>query len=131
MDHKGRFMSKESNKNLSATLATATCALLGGAIAQPVQAQEEPGWDFNTALLYYGEDEDRVQDLSVSVLARRTFLDDRSLTLGLTVDALTGATPIGASRQTTAQTLTSPSGSSVFTVPSILYRSKIISETRA
>ena len=111
-------MSKESNKNLSARLATATCALLGGAIAQPVQAQEEPGWDFNTALLYYGEDEERVQDLSVSVLARRTFLDDRSLTLGLTVDALTGATPIGASRQTTAQTLTSPSGSSVFTVPS-------------
>jgi hypothetical protein len=108
-------MSKESNKNISATLATATCALLGGTIAQPVQAQEEPGWDFNTSLLYYGEDEDRIQDLSVAILARRTFQDDRWMTLGLTVDGLTGASPNGGLQQNTAQTFTQPSGNNTFT----------------
>ena len=109
--------SKESNKNISATLATATYALLGGAIPEPVQAQEETGWDFNTSLLYYGEDANRVEDLSVSVLARRTFMDDRSLTMGLTVDALTGATPHGGLHQAVPQTFTSPSGNNVYTTP--------------
>jgi len=110
-------MSKDSKKSISATLATATCALLGNAITQPVQAQEEPGWDFNTSFLYYGEDADRVQDLSVSVLARRTFYDDKFLTLGLTVDSLTGATPNGGIHQSVAQTFTSASGNNVYTAP--------------
>ncbi len=108
-------MSRE--KRISATLATATCALLGGTVSQAVQAQEEPAWDFNTSLLYYGEDGDRVQDLSISVLARRTFYDDRALTMGLTIDSLTGATPHGGIKQSTAQTFTRPSGNDVFTVP--------------
>jgi hypothetical protein len=106
-----------SKKSISATLATATCALLGNVITQPVQAQEEPGWDFNTSLLYYGEDENRVQDLSVSVLARRTFYDDKFLTMGLTVDSLTGATPNGGIHQNVAQTFTSASGNNVYTAP--------------
>ncbi len=110
-------MSKMSKKNISATLATATCALLGNVITQPVQAQEEPGWDFNTSLLYYGEDENRVQDLSVSVLARRTFYDDKFLTMGLTVDSLTGATPNGGIHQNVAQTFTSASGNNAYTTP--------------
>jgi hypothetical protein len=112
------MVSKDNSKSISATLATATCALLGGTIAQPVDAQEEPQWDFNTSLLYYGEDGDRVQDLSVSVLARRTFYDDRALTMGLTLDALTGATPHGGIKQNTPQTFTRPSGNGVYTVPS-------------
>jgi hypothetical protein len=110
-------MSKESKKSISATLATATCALLGNVITQPVQAQEDPGWDFNTSVLYYGEDADRIQDLSVSVLARRTFYDDRFLTMGLTVDALTGASPNGGIHQAVPQTFTRPSGNGVFTTP--------------
>ncbi len=110
-------MSKEHNKSISAALATATCALLGGTVAAPVQAQEDVGWDFNTAVLYYGEDANRVQDLSIAVLARRTFLDDRSLTLGMTVDALTGATPSGALIQPFPQTITQPSGNNTRTAP--------------
>jgi len=110
-------MRNKNSKQISATLATATCALLGGTMPAPVQAQEEPGWDFNTALLYYGEDEDRVQDLSLNILATRTFDDDRSLTLGLTVDGLTGATPNGAIRQNVPQTFTQPSGKGTFTTP--------------
>ncbi|MGB5412337.1 MAG: DUF3570 domain-containing protein [Woeseiaceae bacterium] len=110
-------MSKADQKKISAPLAKATCALLGAAAVVPVQAEEESKWDFNTALLYYGEDNDRVQDLSVSLLARRNLQDDRALSLGMTVDALTGATPHGAIRQPVAQTFTRPSGSSAFTVP--------------
>jgi hypothetical protein len=102
-------------QSISISLASATCALLGGVVPAPVQAQEEAGWDFNTSLLYYGEDASRIQDLSVSVLARRTFMDDRALTLGLTADALTGATPNGGQYQTEAQTFTRPSGNGVFT----------------
>jgi hypothetical protein len=108
---------KKTNARISATLATATCALLGTTPAAPVCAQEIENWDFDTSLLYYGEDNDRVKDASLGLIATRRFLDDRSLTLGLTVDALTGATPNGAIQQPFAQTFTRPSGKSVYTVP--------------
>ncbi len=110
-------MAENTPKSISAALAAATCSLLGTVPAAPVHAQEEPNWQFDTALLYYGEDNDRVQDLSLNILARRLFVDDRSLTLGLTVDTLTGATPNGAIRQDVPQTFTRPSGSSTYTVP--------------
>jgi len=110
-------MTKKTNARISATLATATCALLSTTPAAPVCAQEIENWDFDTSLLYYGEDNDRVKDASLGLIATRRFLDDRSLTLGLTVDALTGATPNGAIQQPFAQTFTRPSGKSVYTVP--------------
>lgn len=96
------------------TLAAATCALLGSNLPEPVQAQEDLGWGFDTALLYYGEDDDRVQDFSASVLGTRTYVDDRILTLGVTLDALTGASPNGALPQSFAQTITQPSGKKTF-----------------
>lgn len=111
-------MKNKNKSSISAVLAAATCTLLGTTVLQPVRAQEEPGWDFNTSLLYYGEDNDRVQDLSFSSLSRRTYTDDRSLTIGLTVDALTGATPNGALPQSGAQTFTTPSGNKTYTTPS-------------
>ena len=110
-------MSRKDNRSISAALATATCTLLGSGVTAPVDAQEEPLWDFNTSLLYYGEDGDRVKDFSVSAIARRMFVDDRFLTLSLTVDGLTGATPNGAIRQEVAQTFTRPSGNAAYTVP--------------
>ena len=110
-------MTKKSNAGISATLATATCALLGTTPAAPVAAQEVNHWDFDTSLLYYGEDNGRVQDASLGLIATREFVDDRTLTLGLSVDALTGATPSGAIPQPFAQTFTRPSGNSVYTAP--------------
>jgi hypothetical protein len=101
--------------SVSSALAAATCTLLGTTALEPVRAQEEPGWDFNTSLLYYAEGDDRVQDLSIKTLSRRTFVDDRYLTLGLTIDALTGATPNGALPQNVPQTFTKPSGRNTFT----------------
>ncbi len=99
---------------ISAALAAATCTLLGTSLPEPVQAQEDPGWSFDTALLYYGEDNDRVQDLSLSVLGTRTYVDDRILTLGVTLDTLTGASPNGALPQSFVQTITQPSGKKTF-----------------
>lgn len=110
-------MSCKEPRSVSAALATATCTLLGTAIPAAVDAQEEPDWDFNTSLLYYGEDDDRVQDFSLKAIARRMFVDDRFLTLGVTVDGLTGATPSGAIRQDVAQTFTRPSGNGFYTIP--------------
>lgn len=109
-------MKRSDNRSISAALAAATCSLLGGGIPAPVDAQEEPAWDFNTSLLYYGEDDDRVKDYSVSAIARRMFVDDRFLTIGLTVDVLTGATPNGAIKQDVPQTFTRPSGDGAYTV---------------
>ncbi len=119
------------SRSISGSLASATCALLGGISPPAVQAQEEPAWDFNTSMLYYGEDADRVQDLSISVLATRAFMDDRALTLGLTVDALTGATPNGGQYQAVPQTFTRPSGNDVFTVaPGTLALDDTFKDTR-
>jgi len=110
-------MSRDENRSISAALAAATFTLLGSAVPVPVDAQEEPAWEFNTSLLYYGEGDDRVKDYSVSAIARRMFVDDRYLTLGLTVDGLTGATPSGAIRQDVPQTFTRPSGNGAYTIP--------------
>ena len=101
---------------LNKKLAAATCALLGTAVVTPVDAQEEPKWDFNTSLLYYGESDDRVQDLSFKSLSRRMFADDKYLSIGLTVDTLTGASPNGAIRQDIPQTFTRPSGNGSYEV---------------
>ncbi|MGB5257112.1 MAG: DUF3570 domain-containing protein [Woeseiaceae bacterium] len=110
-------MSQKDNRSISAALAAATCTLLGTTAPSAAVAQQEPAWDFNTSLLYYGEDEDRVKDFSVSAIARRMFVDDRFLTLSLTVDGLTGATPSGAIRQDVPQTFTRPSGNAAYSVP--------------
>ncbi|MDH3989888.1 MAG: DUF3570 domain-containing protein [Gammaproteobacteria bacterium] len=110
-------MSRKNSKSVTATLTTATCALLGTTATTPVNAQEEDTWEFDTALLYYAEDNDRVQDISFKMLAYRNFVDDRVLSMSLGVDSLTGATPIGAITFDGPQTFTSPSGGQVRTVP--------------
>lgn len=110
-------MQKKRPAGVATTLASATCALLGTTSLSPVSAQEEPEWEFDTALLYYGENDNRVQDVSLNFLAVRNFVDDRLLTLGLGVDTLTGATPIGAIPFDGPQTFTSPSGLQVKTRP--------------
>jgi hypothetical protein len=113
----GTIVSSGKEHSISTALAAATCSLLGTGISTAVDAQEEPSWDFNTSLLYYGEDSDRVQDLSIKAIIRRLFTDDRVFTFGLTVDSLTGATPSGAITQDVVQTFTRPSGSSAYAVP--------------
>lgn len=110
-------MAATKDKSISAALAAASCALLGSSMPTAVDAQEIPKWDFNTSVLYYGEDQSRVQDLSLKAIIRRLFADDRSLTVSLTLDSLTGASPSGAIRQDVPQTFTRPSGNAAYVVP--------------
>ncbi len=110
-------MSRSKERSISVALATATCGLLGSSIPAVVDAQEEPNWDINTSLLYYGEDEDRVQEFSLKAIIRRLYTDDRVFTFGLTIDGLTGASPSGAIPLDSPQTITNASGNSVYTVP--------------
>lgn len=100
---------------LNASLAAATCALLGSTMAAPASADELNRWTFDSSLLYYGESDDRVQDLSAALAAKRDFDDERFLGLTLTVDTLTGASASGATALNTPQTFTSPSGRAVYT----------------
>jgi hypothetical protein len=101
---------REKDSPLAVALATATCSLLGVASIAPAEAQEVPTWQVDTAALYYGENDGRVKDASISISARRDFQDDRLLSLDFSVDTLTGASPNGALAQGGAQTFTSPSG---------------------
>jgi opacity protein-like surface antigen len=110
-------MTDKQNNSIAISLAAATCTLFGTAPTNPVNAQEDPGWDFDTSFLYYGESDGRVQDASLSLLAKRWFADDKDLTLTLTVDSLTGASASGATPMDVAQTFTSPSGNAVYTIP--------------
>jgi hypothetical protein len=97
-------------KPIGATLAVATAGLLGALPAAPAAAEEAPKWELDTTLLYYGEDDGRVQDGSLMSSIRRAFDEDRFLNLKLTVDSLTGSTPSGAVPASVVQTFTGPSG---------------------
>lgn len=92
---------------LSLALATATSGLLAAAGA--VVADDDVGWEFNSSVLYYGEQDNRVEDTSLALTGTRRFEDGRQLSLGITVDALTGASPTGAAPFDQPQTFTSPS----------------------
>ncbi len=103
-------------KPIGAALASATCGLLGALPAIPVAAQEAPTWEVDTSLLYYAEDAGRVSDGSLMTSIRRLLDEDRSYSLILTVDALTGATPNGAVPSNSVQTFTAPSGGADYTI---------------
>lgn len=101
--------------NIDKVLFGAACALLGSSQVTDARADASEDWTFDTALLYYGESDDRVQDLSLSLLGSRIFGDDRRLALSLSVDTLTGASASGAIALDRPQTFTSPSGAGTYT----------------
>lgn len=95
-------------------LATASCALLG--TSTPAQAQDQDDWQFDTAILYYGESDARVKAAEGIFSARKAFDTDEYLDLKITFDTLTGASPTGAVPQPTVQTYTRPSGEGSYQV---------------
>jgi hypothetical protein len=108
----------DKDLKIGAALAAATCSLLGTATpGVSLAADAEPTWDIESALLYYGESDDRVKDVSLSAHATRDFGDERKLGLDLSVDSLTGASPSGAIASDGAQTFTSPSGRKTYETP--------------
>ena len=104
-------------KPIGASLAAATCGLLGALPAAPAAAQEVGDWDIDSSLLLYGEDNDRVKDVSLDIAIHRALEEDRSFNLNFTVDSLTGATPNGAAPTNEPQTFTGASSGKSYTVP--------------
>ena len=107
-----------NNKTIGASLAAAACSLLNQAqAADAVQANGNQNWTVDSALMYYAEDQGRIKDASARALITHTIDEDRSFTIGATVDTLTGASPSGAVKTDRAQTFTSPSGRGGYTTP--------------
>jgi len=100
--------------NLKALLTTATCALLGGT-AQAATANAEETWNFDTAFMHYAET-DRVTATELIIAGKKTFANDKILSLKLTFDTLSGASANGAVAQPTPQTFTRPSGNGQYTI---------------
>lgn len=108
----------DKDTRISGALAAAACSLLGTSTPSICRAAEpEPRWDLDSALLYYGENGGRIQDASVSTLAKRDFGDERMLNLDFTVDSLTGASPSGAIATNSVQTITRGSGGGSYSTP--------------
>jgi len=103
-------------RSVGTSLAAATAALLGQSAATDVVAQELLPWEYDTAVLYYGESDSRVKDFSVNVLAKKEVKEESFLNLRLALDTLTGASPSGAAPANTVQTFTSPSGNSSYVI---------------
>jgi len=111
-------LAKNKAKNLKSLLTAATCSLLGTTVPANGQSQaEENQWQFDTALMYYGES-DRVTAVEGIIAATKEFDDEEFLSLKLTIDSLTGASANGAVAQPYVQTFARPSGKGTFAVPS-------------
>lgn len=115
---------KKRNDDLKKRLSSATCLLLGtgavgSGVAGPVPAVEAgESWDIDTSILYYNEADNRVTAIEPVIELRKKFAEDREATVKFTLDALTGATPNGATATNTPQTFTRPSGNDAYVVQS-------------
>lgn len=98
-------------RRIGASLAAAACSLVGTTPGTSQAADVgDQDWHVDSALFYYGEDQGRVQDVSLRALVSHDLTEDRRFDIGLTVDTLTGASPSGAVKTDGVQTFTRPSG---------------------
>ncbi len=107
-------LKKKSPTPLRLGLMAASCALLGspGAEAQSVPDGEQPLL-IDTGLLYYKEDQGRVQTIEPVVRLKKDYGDEHVLGVTLTYDSLTGGSPNGAIPAKKVQTFATPSGTSL------------------
>ncbi len=105
-------MQLRRRKSIAGALKVAACTLLGA--SAPVAAQSP--WQYDAAVLYYDESDNRVSAIEPVISARRDFGEDRILNLKLVIDSLTGATPNGALPSNQPQTFTTPSGGSSYSI---------------
>lgn len=109
----------QQGKNIRQALMAASSALLGSLTVTAAQAAEpvDTAWKVDSALLLYKENEGRVQAAEPVVSLKKDLDEDRTLTVKLVADSLTGASPNGAARAGKAQTFTGPSGNATYTAP--------------
>ena len=89
-------------------LVAATLSLLG--ISGGPASAEPLKWTIDSGLLYYKEGAGRVQAIEPVVNGSVDLGGDRTLSAGVVLDTLSGATPNGATPWSQPQTFTSPSG---------------------
>ena len=97
--------------SLRGALTALTASLIGSSVAQAVGPNST-----ETSILIYSE-QDRTRATEAAFNYNKALKHDIGLNLRLTFDALSGATPTGASPSKYAQTLTRPSGGQVVLVP--------------
>ena len=90
-------------------LGAAACLLLAGSLPAAAQPPIAPGWQLETTGLLYGE-QARARVVEPTGRLSRTFANGRALSLGLAVDAITGASPTGGLPTGQVQTTTTSSG---------------------
>jgi hypothetical protein len=103
-----------SFKKIAPALAAASCSLLSLASNTALARGEAGTWDFEAASLLYSESDDRVSAAEPVFSATRNFEDGEVLNLKAAFDALTGASPNGATPSALPQTFTTPSGNSLY-----------------
>lgn len=108
----GRETADGRQGDIRQALALAACSLLGaGASSQAVAAP----WDVDSAVLFYSEADNRVSAVEPVVSAKTEIGDDEFFRVKAVFDALTGASPNGATPTDRVQTFTRPSGNGGYT----------------
>ena len=107
-------LKKTTNITISKVLAVATSSLLAGTAQTVLAVDNNNDWQVDSAVLVYSET-DRVSVVEPIVSARKKIGDDEYMKFQIVADTLTGSSPNGAIKTDSAQTFTSPSGSSVYT----------------
>jgi len=102
-------------QKIAPALAAASCSLLSVASNTALARGEAGTWDFEAASLFYSETDDRVVAVEPVFSATKNFEDGEVLNLKAAFDALTGASPNGATPSAAPQTFTTPSGNSTYT----------------
>ena len=97
-------------RNISNALKIATCTLLSSTSVNTHASEEDRNKYSDNAFLYYTE-KDRVTVYEPVVSYRKYAQFDEFIDYKLTLDAMTGASPNGASPTDTVQTFTGSSGS--------------------
>lgn len=90
-------------------LNAAACMLLAAGIPGAARADRAPRWQLEGSALFYGE-KSRARVVEPIARITRLFPNGQSLSLGLALDAISGASPSGALPTGRVQTTTTPSG---------------------
>lgn len=93
---------------LRRALGTAAAGLLVGSPGLAQEPEAEPTTNLDAGVLYYHENDGRVQAIEPELNISQKVSDDGILSLGLVADSLTGATPLGSVPSTLPQTYVRP-----------------------
>ena len=97
-------------------LSIATCTLLSSTAVTAHAEETKTDWLFDSAILHYSE-KDRVQVFAPVISFRKYAQFDEYIDYKLTIDAMTGASPNGATPSNVPQTFTGSSGNSGYSTP--------------